>query len=66
MRRCNLVGRNVVAQLGIIRRVLRVPCQILPGELPLDQIRIFGEKKDASLQPDLVRPLFDFAFPEES
>jgi len=26
-----------------------------PGELPLDQIRIFGEKKDASLQPDLVR-----------
>jgi hypothetical protein len=62
MRRSDLVGRDIVAQLGIIRRILRIPGQIFARELPLDQFRIFGEKKNASPQPDFVRPLFDFAF----
>jgi len=43
--------------LGLFAGFFVSHAKILPGELPLDQIRIFGEKKDASLQPDLVRPL---------
>ena len=31
-------------------------------ELPLDELRVFGKKKDAPLQPDFVGPLFDLAF----
>ncbi len=62
MRGGNLVGRNVVAQFGIVRRILRVPGQVFARKLALDQFRIFRQKKDASLQPDFVRALFDFAF----
>ena len=60
MSRSNLVGRNVVAQLGIVRRIFRIPRQVFAGELPLDQVWIFGEEKNTSLQPDPVRPLFNF------
>ena len=45
VRGSDLVGRNVVAQLRIIRRIFRVPGQILARELPLDKFRIFGEKE---------------------
>ena len=62
MRRSDLVGRDVVAQLGIIRGILRIPRQVFARQLPLDQFGIFGEEKNASLQPDFVGPLFDFAF----
>ena len=62
MRRGDLVGRDVVAQLGIIRRILRVPRQIFARQLPFDQFGVFGEEKNASAQPHLVRPLFDLAF----
>ena len=62
VRRSDLVGRDVVAQLGIIPRILRIPRQVFARQLPLDQFRIFGEEKNASLQPHSVRPLFDLAF----
>ena len=58
----DLVGRNVVAQLGIVRGILRVPRQVFARQLPLDQLRVFGEKQNASLQTDFVGPLFDLAF----
>jgi hypothetical protein len=32
--------------------------------LTLDEFWIFGEKENASLQSDFVRPLFDLAFQE--
>ena len=62
VRRSDLVGRNIVAQLGIIRRILRVPRQVVARKLPFDEFGIFGEKQNTSLQTDLVRPLFDLAF----
>ncbi len=62
MRWSDLVGGNVVAQLGISRRILRVPGQIFARQLPLDKFGIFSEEKNTSLQPHLIGPLFDFAF----
>src|SRR5579862_3280110 len=62
MRRSYLVGRNIVAQFGIIRWIPRIPWQVFAGQLPLDEFRIFGEKKNASLQPDFIRPLFNLTF----
>src|SRR5712691_6107178 len=59
-----LIGRNVVTQLRIILGILRIPGQVFARELPLDQFRIFGKKKNASLEPDFVRPLFDLVFQE--
>ena len=57
----DLVGGDVVAQLGIVRRIFRVPAEIFPRQLPLNQFRIFGEEEDAPAEPHLVRPLFDLA-----
>src|SRR5205807_5751154 len=57
----DLVGGDVVAQLGIVRRILGVPGQVLARQLTLDQFRIFGEEEDAPAEPHLVRPLFDLA-----
>jgi len=37
---------------------LRIPGQVFPRQLPPDQLRIFGEKQDASLKLDLVWTLF--------
>jgi hypothetical protein len=62
VRRSDLIGRDVVAQLRIVGRILRIPGQVFTRELTLDEFRVFGEKKNAPLQPDSVRPLFDFAF----
>src|SRR5581483_7359119 len=62
MRGRNLVGGNVVAQLGIVGGICRVPGQVLARQLPLDQLGIFSKKKNAPLQLDSVRPLFDFTF----
>ena len=62
MRGRDFVGRNVVAKLGIVRRILRVPGQIFARKLTLDKLRIFSEKKDATLKPDFVRTLFNLAF----
>ena len=62
MRGRNFVGRNVVAQFGIVRGILAIPGQIFAGQLPPDQFGIFGEKENASLQPNLIRTFFDFAF----
>ncbi len=62
MRGSDFVGGNVVAQFGIVGRIFRIPGQVFARQLPLDQVWIFGEKKNASLQPDLIRPLFDLAF----
>src|SRR5271165_1159645 len=61
VRRRDLVGRDVVAQLGIIRWIFRVPRQILTRELPLDQFGIFGEEQDASLQVHFFWPFFNLA-----
>ena len=46
----DLVGGDVVAQLGIALGMRRVPGQVFAGELALDEFRIFGEKKDSPLQ----------------
>ena len=40
----NLVGRDIVAQLRITGRILRIPGQILARQLPSDEFGIFGEK----------------------
>jgi hypothetical protein len=60
VRRSDFVGRDVVAQLGILRRVLCIPGQIFAGKLAPDEFRIFGEKKNAPWQPNSTGPLFDF------
>ena len=57
----DLVGRDVVAQLGIVGWILAVPGQVFAGQLPLDQFRIFGEEKNASLQANFVRTFFDLS-----
>ena len=46
----DLVGRDVVAQLGIALRMRGVPRQVFARELTLDELRIFGEEKDSPLQ----------------
>src|SRR6202162_6385692 len=61
MRWGDLVRRDVVTQFGVIRGMTRIPWKVLPRKLSLDQIRIFGEKKNSPLQPDLVRPFVDVA-----
>ncbi len=61
VRRGDLVGGNVVAQLGIVLRVGGVPGQVFARQLPLDQLGIFGEKKNAPLQAHAVRTLLDLA-----
>src|SRR5258708_2915816 len=62
VRRGDLVRRNVVAELGIVGWILRVPRQVPTRQLLLDQLRVFGEKQNAPLQPHLVGSLFDLAF----
>src|SRR6266699_2189544 len=62
VRRSDLVSRNVVTQLRIVRGIFRVPRQILARKLTFDQLRIFRQKKNSPLQPNFVRPLFDFPF----
>src|ERR1017187_3739941 len=57
MRRRDFVGRNIIAQLGITLRMLRVPRQVFSRQLTLDEFRIFGEEKDAPLQTYAVRTL---------
>src|SRR5438105_8770546 len=43
--RSDLVSRDVVAQLGIVRRVLPVPRQIFARQLPLDHCGIRSEER---------------------
>ncbi len=57
VRRGDLVGRDVVAQLGIALRVSGVPGKVFAGELALDELRVFGEEKDPPLQLHSVRAL---------
>jgi hypothetical protein len=57
VRWCDLVGRNVIAQLGIVFRIFRIPWQILSGNLPFDQFRILRQKKNSPLQANFLRPL---------
>jgi hypothetical protein len=61
VRRRDLVGGDVVAQLGIALGMLRVPGQVFACKLPLDQFGIFGEEKDSPLQVDHVRALLNGA-----
>src|SRR3989442_15741848 len=62
VRRRDLICRNVIAQLGIVRGIFRIPRQILARELAFDQLWILGKKKNSPLQANFVRPLFDFPF----
>jgi hypothetical protein len=62
MGRSDLVGRDIVPQLWVVRRISGIPRQVLARELALDECRILSEKKDTALEPNLVRPFFDFAF----
>src|SRR6266566_4255237 len=62
MRWSDFIGRDVVAQLGIPRRILRIPGQIFASKLALDELRVFGEKKNAPFEPHPLGPLFDFPF----
>ncbi len=61
MRGSDLVGRNVIAQLGIVGGILGVPGQVFAGQLALDEFRIFGEEKNAPLQADFVGAFFDLS-----
>src|SRR5205807_10054415 len=54
VRRGDLVGRDVIAQFGILLRITGVPRQILPGKLTPNQLRVFGEKEDTSRKPNLA------------
>jgi len=56
-----LVGRDVIAELGIVGRIPGVPGQVFAGELTLDQFRVFGEEKNAPLQASLVGAFVDFS-----
>ena len=64
MRRGDLIGGDVVAQLGIIGGVLRVPGQVFAGQLAPDQCRVFRKEQDASGQLDLGGTLRDGAVQE--
>src|SRR5581483_11751757 len=57
----DLVGGDVVAQLGIGGRIFRVPGEVLAGQLAADERGIFGEEQDAALEADLGGSLDDFA-----
>ena len=61
VRRRDLVGGDVVAQLGIALGMLGVPGQVFAGKLPLDELGIFGQEKDSPLQTDHVGALFNGA-----
>src|SRR5262249_4753969 len=61
MRRRDLVGGDVIAQLGIVLRVPGVPGQVLAGQLPPDQFRIFRKEKYPSLKLALAGALLDGA-----
>src|SRR6266404_4590392 len=56
----NFVGRNIIAQLGIVPGIAVVPWKVLSRQLPLDQLRIFGKKQNPSLKTDSSRSLVDF------
>src|SRR5262249_44250923 len=57
--RGDLVGGDVVTQLGIVSGILGVPRQVFSRELPPNQLRVFGQKEYASLELDLIRPFLD-------
>ncbi len=61
MRGRDLVGRDVVAQLGIIGRIRGVPGQFPAVELADDKFRIFGEEENASLQANFIGAFVDLA-----
>ena len=61
VRRGDLVGGDVVAQLGIFFRMARVPGQIFARQLPLDERRIFSQKQDPARQLHPVGQLADLA-----
>ena len=61
VRGSDFVSGDVVAQPGVVLRVPRVPGQVFPCKLTADQLRIFGEKKDTSLQLDFIGTFLDMA-----
>ncbi len=44
VRRSDFVSGDILAQFGIVLRILGVPGKVFASQLPLDQFRIFGEK----------------------
>src|SRR2546430_939684 len=50
----DLVGRDIVAQLAG-----RCPVHVLPGELGANEGGVFGQKQDASLEPDEIGESLD-------
>src|SRR5262249_36262362 len=61
MGRRNLVGGDVVPQLGILPRIPGVPGKVFSGQLASNQLRILRQKEDAARKFDLVRSFLDFA-----
>ena len=57
----DLVGRDVVAQLGIVGGIPGVPGQVFAGQLAPDQFRVFGEEKNAPLQTNFVGTFVDLS-----
>ena len=57
----DLVGRDVIAELGIVGRIPGVPGQVFAGQLALDQFRVFGKKKNAPLQANFIGAFVDLA-----
>ena len=59
MRRSDLVGGDVVAELGIVLRIGGVPGNVFARELPLNELGIFAEKKYAPRKANAVRTFLD-------
>src|SRR5262249_24597101 len=59
VRRSDLVGRNVVAQPGVVSRIPGVPREVFSSQLLLDQGRVFRQEEDATLQTYCRCALFD-------
>ena len=57
----SVIGGDVIAKLGIVGRVLRVPWKVLAGKLAFDQLRVFGQEQDAAFELDLSGTLLDLA-----
>src|SRR5712692_7048802 len=64
--RSDLISGDVVAQLGVIGGILRIPGQVLARQLTPDQFRVFGEEKNAPFQANLVGPLLDFSLQQRA
>ena len=61
VRGSDLVGRDIIAQLGIFLRILGIPSQVLTRQLTPDELRILRQEKNSPWQAHFVWTFFNFA-----